>query len=54
MVLALILVALAAALLLVAYRVRCAWSPYGTRGRRRGYYWARGWWRGEQAQNRDD
>lgn len=53
MVLALILAVLGL-LLLGAYRVRCAWSPYGSRGRRRGFYWVRGWWRGEQAQNRDE
>lgn len=41
-------------LLAVAYRIRCAWSPYGSRGRRRGFYWVRGWWRGDQAVARDD
>lgn len=52
MILALIL---AVALLAAAgiYRARCAWSPYGTRGRRRAVYWLRGWWSGDNAENRD-
>lgn len=40
---------------LAVYVVRCAWSPFITRtGRRRAPFWLRGWWHGEQAQNRDD
>lgn len=38
----------------VVYRVRAAWKPFTTRGRRRVLYWGRGWWRGEQAQNRGE
>lgn len=37
----------------LAYRIRCAISPFGRRGRRRVLYWARGWWRGDQARNRE-
>jgi hypothetical protein len=49
------LIALGALLLLAAtYRIRAAWSPFTTHGRRRVVYWARGWWRGDQAQNRDE
>lgn len=49
------LLVLAVVLVLVgAYRARAAWSPFGRRGRRRGLYWLRGWWAGEQAQNRDE
>jgi len=53
MILALLAVA---ALLLIAviYRVRSAWAPFTTHGRRRALYWGRGWWRGDQAQNRDE
>ena len=40
-------------LAVLAYRVRCAISPFGRRGRRRVYYWAGGWWRGDQARNRE-
>jgi hypothetical protein len=40
---------------LAVYVVRCLWNPFTTRsGRRRAPFWLRGWWRGEQAQNRDD
>jgi hypothetical protein len=53
MTLALILLALLAAAV-AAYRVRCAWAPFTTRGRRRLLYWRRTWWAGEQAQNRDE
>lgn len=42
------------ALLVLAYRIRCAVSPYGARGRRRLLYWARGWWRGDQSVARDE
>lgn len=47
---------LAVALLLAigVYRVRCAWKPFTTNGRRRMLYWRRTWWAGEQAQNRDE
>jgi len=42
------------ALGVIAYRVRAAWDPFTSNGRRRSIYWLRGWWRGEQAQNRDE
>jgi len=50
---------LALALLLLAwlaiYIGQCMWNPFTTRsGRRRAPFCVRGWWRGEQAQNRDD
>lgn len=49
------LLILAALLLLGAiYRIRAAWKPFTTHGRRRVLYWGRGWWRGDQAQNRDE
>ncbi|MFR9807079.1 hypothetical protein ACL02T_33000 [Pseudonocardia sp. RS010] len=51
------LLALAAASLLLAltaYRIRAAWDPFTSRGRRRAVYWLRGWWRGDQAENRDE
>lgn len=49
------LLILAAVLLAAgAYGARAAWAPFTHRGRRRGVYWARGWWRGQQAQNRDE
>jgi hypothetical protein len=34
----------------------CSFATPGTdsQGRRRAPFWLRGWWRGEQAQNRDD
>lgn len=53
MILALIL---AAVLLLLfgVYRVRAAWSPFTTKGRRRLPYWWRTWWSGGQAENRDE
>lgn len=53
MVLALIL-AVALLLAVVVYRVRCAWSPFTTRGRRRVLYWRRTWWSGGTAENRDE
>ena len=40
---------------LAIYVAQCAWQPFTTRsGRRRAPVWLRSWWRGEQAQNRDD
>lgn len=36
------------------YRLRCAWAPFTTKGRRRVLYWGRGWWSGQNAENRDD
>ncbi|WP_158703338.1 hypothetical protein [Pseudonocardia dioxanivorans] len=49
------LVVVVALLLFAAvYLARTAWSPYGARGRRRLVHWARGWWRGDQAENRDE
>lgn len=49
------LVVLVALLLLAAvYVARALWDPFTTRGRRRVLWWARGWWHGEQAENRDD
>ncbi len=53
MILTLIVLAVLVVLALV-YRVRAAWSPFTSHGRRRAFYWAGGWWRGEQAQNRDE
>ncbi len=53
MVLALIVVA-ALLLLAVAYRVRAACAPFTTHGRRRGIYLLRGWWHGDQGENRDE
>jgi hypothetical protein len=53
MTLALIALALLTAAVAV-YRVRCAWAPFTTRGRRRLLYWRRSWWAGEQAENRDE
>ena len=36
------------------YAAECAWQPFTSRfGRRRLAMWARSWWRGEQAQNRN-
>lgn len=42
------------ALIAVAYRIMCAISPFTSKGRRRAFYWGRGWWRGDNAQNRGD
>lgn len=53
MILALTLVALVV-VLSAAYRVRAAWSPYGTHGRRRAIHWFRGWWRGDNAVARNE
>ena len=53
MVLVLILVALLI-ILVVGYRIRCAWSPFTSKGRRRAFYWRRTWWSGGQAENRDE
>jgi hypothetical protein len=50
---ALILLALLA-LALLAHRVRCAWAPFTTKGRRRLLYRRRTWWAGGQAENRDE
>ena len=37
------------------YVAQCMWNPFTTRsGRRRAPFWLRSWWRGEQAQNRND
>lgn len=49
------LVLVAALLLAVGvYRVRCAWAPFTSRGRRRLLYWRRSWWSGAQSENRDE
>ncbi|AEA23111.1 hypothetical protein Psed_0857 [Pseudonocardia dioxanivorans CB1190] len=48
------LIVVALLLLTTLYVARAAWSPYGGRGRRRLLHWARGWWRGDQAENRDE
>lgn len=42
------------ALLYGVYRVRAAWSPFTSHGRRRVIYWGRSWWAGDQAENRDE
>jgi hypothetical protein len=40
---------------LAIYVAQCMWNPFTTRtGRRRAPLWLRGWWWGDQAQNRDD
>jgi hypothetical protein len=54
MIWAVILLVALLALALAAYRIRCAWSPFTARGRRRVLYWRRTWWSGGQAENRDD
>lgn len=38
----------------LAYRVRCAISPFGRKGRRRLLYWRRSWWNGGQTVARDE
>lgn len=49
-----LILALALLLAVGVYRVRCAWAPFTTKGRRRVLYWRRTWWSGGQAENRDD
>lgn len=51
-----ILFLIVAALLVLAalYLAHSAWTPFGSRGRRRLIQWARGWWRGDQAENRSE
>ena len=40
---------------LAIYAISCAWNPFTDHsGRRRAPFWLRSWWRGEQAQNRDN
>jgi hypothetical protein len=50
---ALIVVAILVVLAAVC-RIQCTVDPFTTRGRRRGYYRAQGWWRGANAANRCD
>jgi len=38
----------------LAYRIRCAISPFGSKGRRRLLYWRRTWWSGGQSVSRDE